>query len=132
MFMLDTNICIYIRRELPAQVLARLRQVPRESLCMSSVTFAELMYGARKSQAIEANIGKLNALRQHIRVLPFDEAAAETFGAIRADLERRGEIIGPYDLLIAGHALSIGATLVTNNVKEFVRVGGLPIENWTL
>ncbi|SMF96817.1 tRNA(fMet)-specific endonuclease VapC [Methylomagnum ishizawai] len=94
MYMLDTNICIYIRKTQPPEVLARFRQAAPDSLCMSAITFAELMHGAAKSQAVAANLARLRALRQQVPVLPFDEPAAELYGSIRADLERRGELIG--------------------------------------
>jgi tRNA(fMet)-specific endonuclease VapC len=130
MYLLDTNICIYIRRERPPHVAERFRLIPPEMLAMSSVTFAELVYGARKSEAFADNMKRLLTLRQKIRVLPFDDSAAESYGVIRADLERRGQLIGSNDLLIAAHALSLGATLVTNNTSEFGRVSGLSVENW--
>lgn len=130
MYLLDTNICIYIRRVRPPHVAERFHSISPEALAMSSVTFAELVYGARKSQAFAENMQRLLALRKSIRVLPFDDAAAEAYGAIRADLERRGQLIGSNDLLIAAHALSLGATLVTNNTGEFARVTGLRLENW--
>ena len=130
MYLLDTNICIYIRRERPPKVAERFRMIAPEALAMSSITFAELVYGARKSQSAAENMARLLALRNKIRVLPFDDAAAEAYGSIRADLERRGELIGSNDLLIAGHALSLGAILVSNNLGEFSRVAGLQIENW--
>lgn len=130
MYLLDTNICSYIRRERPPTVAERFRQISPDGLAMSSITFAELVYGARKSQAIATNLDRLLALRRMIRVLPFDDAAGEADGSIRADLERRGELIGSNDMLIAAHALSLGATLVTNNSGEFQRVAGLQLESW--
>lgn len=130
MVLLDTNICIYIRRERPAKVAERFRLIPPDALAMSSVTFAELVYGARKSHVFAANMELLLVLRSKIRVLPFDDTAAEAYGSIRADLERRGELIGSNDLLIAAHTVSLGATLVTNNLREFQRVVGLQVENW--
>jgi len=130
MYLLDTNICIYIRRERPPKVAERFRLISPDTLAMSSITFAELVYGARKSQTVAENMGRLLALRSRTRVLPFDDGAAEAYGAIRADLERRGQLIGSNDMLIAAHALSLGATLVTNNLGEFERVTGLQVENW--
>ncbi|CAK0764533.1 Ribonuclease VapC2 [Gammaproteobacteria bacterium] len=130
MYMLDTNICIYIRKTQPPEVLAHFRKATPGSLCMSAITFAELMHGASKSQAVAANLARLRVLRQQVPILPFDEPAAELYGAIRADLERRGELIGSNDLLISAHALSVGMILVTNNEKEFRRVQGLRVENW--
>ena len=83
-----------------------------------------------RGQAVAANMERLLVLRRKIRILPFDDAAAEAYGSIRTDLERRGELIGANDLLIAAHALSLGATLVSNNLGEFRRVAGLLVENW--
>lgn len=130
MYLLDTNICIYIRRERPPSVAERFRLTPPDALAMSSITFAELVFGARKSHAVADNMGLLSALRSRIRVLPFDDGAAEAYGAMRADLERRGQLIGSNDMLIAAHAVSLGATLVTNNLGEFERVTALNVENW--
>ncbi len=97
---------------------------------MSVITFAELIYGALKSQASITNLEKLQRLRQLIPVLDFDSNAAEAYGKIRTDLEKQGQLIGSNDLLIAAHALSNGMILVTNNEREFSRVTGLTIENW--
>lgn len=131
MFMLDTDICIYINKQKPPQVLAKLPALPIYQVCMSAIAFAELMHGALKSQQVIHNLTVLQNLRQIIRIKPFDEVAAEIYGQIRSDLERKGLIIGSNDLLIASHALSLGMTLVTNNEREFRRINGLKITNWT-
>ena len=131
MYMLDTDICIYIIKSKPESVLSRLKRLQPGQLSMSSITFAELMNGAKKSQHIRENVEKLNALGEIINILPFDKRAAVFYGDVRAALEKRGEIIGSNDLLIAAHALSLDIILVTNNEKEFQRVDGLRIENWT-
>lgn len=130
MYMLDTNICIYCQKNKPPQVLERLKQISSHEVCLSVITLAELIYGALKSQQVAHNLQKLNSLRSTIGVLPFDEKAAEMYGRIRTELEKRGEVIGANDLLIAAHALSIQATLVTNNLREFTRIAGLKLENW--
>jgi tRNA(fMet)-specific endonuclease VapC len=130
MFMLDTNICIYIKRNNPPQVLAKLQSLPAEQVCMSSITYAELFYGAIKSQQPAKNIEIIFALKSVIPILPFDESAAEQYGQIRTHLENRGLIIGSNDLLIAAHALSRSHILVSNNLREFDRVDGLITENW--
>jgi tRNA(fMet)-specific endonuclease VapC len=130
MFMLDTDICIYIIKRKPASVSIRLAQMKAGHLSMSAITFAELMSGAKKSQHVEANSEKLIALGELIEIKPFDKRAAECYGDIRSSLEKRGKTIGSYDLLIAAHAFSLGFTLVTNNEREFQRVQGLKIENW--
>jgi len=127
MFMLDTDTCIYIKKHKPPQVLKKFKTLSSAEVCMSAITFAELMNGALKSQLIEHNLAKLKILRQIIRVEPFDGNAAEKYGHIRSTLERKGTIIGSNDLLIAAHALSQNMTLVTNNEREFSRVEGLLI-----
>lgn len=130
MYMLDTNICIYIRKNAPPQVLEKLQACQPGEVFMSAITFAELMYGAIKSQATLSNLEKLQGLRAVIPVLEFDSKAAEAYGAIRADLEKQGLPIGSNDFLIAAHALSQNMVLVTNNEREFLRVNGLNVENW--
>ena len=129
-FMLDTDICIYIINRKPAGVLKRLESLQPGQLAMSAITFAELMNGAKKSQHVEANLEKLNALSELLDIRPFDKQAAVFYGDVRSSLEKRGETIGGNDLLIAAHALSLGWTLVTNNEREFSRVDGLNIVNW--
>jgi len=88
------------------------------------------MNGAKKSQHVEANLAKLNALGELLDIRPFDKQAAVSYGDVRSALEKKGETIGGNDLLIAAHALSLGWTLVTNNEREFSRVEGLKMENW--
>jgi tRNA(fMet)-specific endonuclease VapC len=130
-FILDTDICIYIIKRKPTSVLKRLESLQPGQLAMSAITFAELMNGAKKSRYVEANLEKLNALGELIDILPFDKQAAVFYGDVRSRLEKRGDTIGGNDLLIAAHALSLGWTLVTNNEREFSRVEGLKIVNWT-
>jgi tRNA(fMet)-specific endonuclease VapC len=129
-FMLDTNICIYLQKQKPIQVLDTLKTIPPEELCISVITLAELMNGALKSQQVENNLAKLKKLVETIPVKLFDETAAESYGYVRSDLEKRGVVIGSNDLFIAAHALSLNVTLVTNNEKEFCRVKGLKVVNW--
>jgi tRNA(fMet)-specific endonuclease VapC len=131
-YMLDTNVCIYIRRERPPEVLRRFKGLPPGSTGLSIITFGELCFGARKSQDPQRTLSVLDELVTLIPVLPLNKATGEAYGTIRHDLTRRGEVIGNNDLWIAAHALSLDMTLVTNNVREFKRVGGLKIENWTL
>ena len=128
--MLDTDICIYIMKRKPLRVLDRLELLQPGQLSMSAITFAELMNGAKKSQRVEANVSRLNALGEILEICPFDQQAAVAYGDVRSSLERRGEVIGPHDLLIAAHALSLDRTLITNNEREFKRVEGLELENW--
>ena len=129
-FMLDTDICIYIIKRKPASVLKRLESLKPGQLTMSAITFAELMNGAKKSQHVKTNLEKLNALGELLDIRPFDKQAAVSYGDVRSTLEKKGETIGGNDLLIAAHALSLGWTLVTNNEREFSRVEGLKIDNW--
>ena len=97
---------------------------------MSIVTYLELVYGARKSQHVEASLARIERLRLLIPVQPLDIGVADHYGRLRTELERKGVPVGAYDLLIGAHALSLGLTLVTNNVREFARIEGLRMENW--
>jgi tRNA(fMet)-specific endonuclease VapC len=128
--MLDTNICIYLIKRQPEAVLNKFRSFNIGDICMSSVTFSELMYGVEKSQHPQKNKSALEEFILPLEVLPFDEQSARHYGHIRAYLERKGTPIGPLDLMIAAHAQSINAILVTNNMKEFTRVSKLKIEDW--
>ncbi|MCK6529931.1 type II toxin-antitoxin system VapC family toxin [Myxococcota bacterium] len=130
MWLLDTNICIFLIRQKSPRVLDRLRTLDIESVGISSITLAELEYGVAKSAQSERNRAALAAFVAPLGVMPFDDAAAERYGAIRADLERSGHPIGSLDMLIAAHAMALGRTLVTHNEREFRRVRGLEVENW--
>lgn len=129
-YMLDTNICIYAIKNKPKEVIERLKEHEPSEICISSVTYAELIHGVEKSKAVNKNRIALTLLLADIEILPFDANAAESYGEIRAELERKGNPIGPLDMMIAGHAKSLGYTVVTNNIKEFERVAGLRFENW--
>ena len=130
-YMLDTNICIYAIKHKPEQVFMRLQEHDPIDICISSVTYAELVHGVEKSKAIEKNRVSLALLLANIEIMNFDSLAAESYGKIRADLEKAGTPIGPLDMMIAGHAMALGYIVVTNNTKEFERVNGLKLENWT-
>ncbi|MGN0408570.1 MAG: type II toxin-antitoxin system VapC family toxin [Bacteroides sp.] len=130
-YMLDTNICIYAIKHKPEKVFMRLQEHNPSEICISSVTYAELVHGVEKSKAIEKNRVALALLLSNIEIMNFDSLAAESYGKVRADLEKKGTPIGPLDVMIAGHAESLGYTVVTNNTKEFERVKGLKLENWT-
>ncbi len=130
MFMLDTDICIYIIKQKPKSVLKYFRRLQANELVMSVITFAELMNGAKKSQRVKENTVKLEELAEILLIKPFDKKAAITYGDIRSNLEKNGLVIGSNDMLIAAHALSLDCILVTNNEREFRRVKGLKIENW--
>lgn len=129
-YMLDTNICIYAIKHKPEKVIIRLQEHDPEEVCISSITYAELVHGVEKSQSKEKNRLALDLLLSNIEIMNFDASAAEAYGKIRADLELKGTPIGPLDTLIAGHAQSLGYIVVTNNTKEFARIDGLKIENW--
>ena len=129
-YMLDINICIYAIKHKPEKVFQRLQALDPEDVCVSSVTYAELVHGVEKSAAVEKNRLALLTLLANIEILDFDVNAADCYGKIRADLEKKGTPIGPLDMMITGHAQSLGYTVVTNNVKEFSRVKNLKIENW--
>ena len=130
-YMMDTNICIYAIKNKSESVIRKILSQNPEDLCISVVTYAELMHGVEKSQAVEKNRIAMSLFLSAITVLDFDGEAAEAYGQIRAELERKGTPIDPMNLLIAGHARSQGLILVTNNTREFARVTGLRIEDWT-
>ncbi len=129
-YLLDTNICIYLIKRRPPQVLERFRRCAVGDIGLSTVTLAELQYGVAKSLFPAQNQQALDAFTLPLEVVAFDAAAAVAYGPVRAALERQGTPIGALDLLIAAHALSLGVTLVTNNPREFSRVPGLRVENW--
>ena len=129
-YMLDTNICIYVIKHKPETVFRKLQTIHPEDVCISSVTYAELVHGVEKSIAVEKNRLALSMLLANMEILDFDVDAADCYGKIRAGLEKKGTPIGPLDMMIAGHAQSLGYTIVTNNVKEFSRVAALKIESW--
>jgi tRNA(fMet)-specific endonuclease VapC len=129
-YLLDTNLCIYIRQKRPEQVLRRFRKLRPGEAVLSVITYGELLYGAAKSAHRTAALERLRELVHLLPAMALPETAAESYGALRAELESNGEMIGNNDLWIAAHALAAGLTLVTNNEKEFRRVPGLKIQNW--
>ena len=128
-YMLDTNLCIRVLRDRPAAVRRRFNE-NSEGLCISTVVLTELLHGAAKSARPTENRRAVEDFAARLELLPFDEAAADHAASIKATLESKGEVIGAYDLLIAGHARSRGLTIVTGNLKEFERVEGLRCEDW--
>ena len=128
-YMLDTNICIYAIKNRPASVLEALRSHEAAGIGISSISAAELFFGAVKSGS-PRNLAALRHFLAPLEIADFDPAAAETYGRIRFDLERAGTPIGPLDTQIAAHALALSVTLVSNNEREFARVLGLMLENW--
>jgi tRNA(fMet)-specific endonuclease VapC len=129
-FLLDTNICIYLIKNRPHEVLERFRKYKPNDIAISSITVFELEYGIQKNQYPEQSRKALSKFLFPLNRVMFDEAAASESVVIRAELEKRGTPIGPFDLLIAGIARSMDMTLVTNNIKEFNRVKKLKLENW--
>ncbi len=128
-YMLDTNIVIYVIKRRPLEISETFNRCAGQ-MCISSITFAELMHGAEKSSRPEHNLRQVEDFISRLEVLDYGRKAALHYGDIRADLERRGTTIGVNDLHIAGHARSEGLTLVTSNLREFERVAGLRLENW--
>ena len=129
-FLLDTDICIYIIKRKPQQIAQRFNTLRPSDIGISAITVAELEYGAQKSQKPEQNRAALQQFLIPLEILVFDPQAAQAYGTIRADLERKGQVIGSLDMLIAAQAKSEGITLVTNNVREFSRIPDLRVENW--
>jgi tRNA(fMet)-specific endonuclease VapC len=130
MYVLDTNICIYIIKKQPPSVFERFESLPLGSLSMSLVTFGELEYGAMRSNNSEKALNILDELINYIPVLPMGTDVAKHYADIRADLAKKGTPIGNNDLWIAAHTRSLDHTLVSNNIKEFERVEDLQLENW--
>ena len=128
--MLDTNICIAIIKQKPKDILRKFNDYQVGQVCISSVTLAELRYGVAKSQYHQQNQAALDEFILPLEVADFDEAAADYYGRLRAGLERQSTPIGALDTMIAGHALSLNVTLVTNNTREFSRVAGLQLLDW--
>ena len=131
--MLDTDTCIFLMRGESPALAARVQSVPLQQQVMSAVTFAELSFGVQASAAAKRkqNQSVLDSLVLHLAVLDWPQDAAKHYAEIRADLKKRGAQIGAADLMIAAHARAMGAIVVTNNVKDFARVKGLAVENWT-
>lgn len=129
-FLLDTNICIYIRQKRPQEVLRRFQSLRAGEAAISVITYGELCFGASRRQQRAAALDRLRELLHWLPALALPETAGQMYGAIRADLAARGAMIGNNDLWIAAHALTAGLTLVTNNEKEFRKVKGLKLENW--
>jgi tRNA(fMet)-specific endonuclease VapC len=131
-YMLDTNICIYFREKRSHEVLDRFRKLQQGEAVLSVITYGELLYGAERSKQRSQSLEFVSRTVSLLPVLELPEDAAEVYGQIRANLEARGEMIGGNDLWIAAHAKAMGLILVTNNEREFKRISGLEIQNWTL
>lgn len=130
-YMLDTNICIYLIKKKPEKVLRHFRAHTVGDIGISSITLAELRYGVEKSGQVQSNREALNAFLLPLEAAAFDAEAALSYGIVRDALEKAGTPVGAMDMLIGAHALSLGATLVTNNVREFKRIKNLNIADWS-
>lgn len=129
-YLLDTNICIYIMNQRPLKIIHKFKQFNVGDIGISTITVSELQYGAVKSKNPKLNVQRVEEFLAPLELLPYDHNAANFYGEIRYNLEKKGQVIGPLDMLIAAHALSNDIILVTNNEKEFQRVNNLRIENW--
>lgn len=129
-YLIDTNTCIYIMNKRPAGIIQKFKRFTIGDIGVSTITVSELEYGAAKSKNSKLNNQRLEEFLSPLEILPYDEIAANNYGDIRHKLEKRGELIGPLDLLIAAHAVSKNLILITNNEKEFKRVKNLKIRNW--
>ena len=130
LYMLDTNMCSYIIRDNPKGVFKKLKEIEQKhAIALSSIVVSELLYGAKKRGSAKL-IKVVSLFIDQFVIYDYDKASAHEYAKIRTTLEKKGQIIGVHDMLISAHALSLGATVVTNNTKEFERVDGLGIENW--
>ena len=132
MYMLDTNICIYIIKKKTTSILKKVKKNKEKGLCISSITLAELEYGIANAAVSQKN-KNIIALMEFLTIIDvkkFDEKAASEFGVLKKDLKDKNCLIGPFDMLIGAHAKSLNMTLVTNNEREFERINNLKIENW--
>ncbi|MGH7101493.1 MAG: type II toxin-antitoxin system tRNA(fMet)-specific endonuclease VapC [Acetobacteraceae bacterium] len=127
--MLDTNICIYVMKNRPSNLLGKFNALAGQ-LCISGVALGELYFGVEKSDRRAENLRALEGFTARLAVLPFDDRAALHFGQLRWELERNGTVCGAYDMQIGAHARGEGLILVTNNMREFSRMPGLRTENW--
>ncbi|HMV45760.1 MAG TPA: type II toxin-antitoxin system VapC family toxin [Leptospiraceae bacterium] len=129
-YLLDTNICIYIINKRPDSVYKKFKKINLDNIFISVITDFELRYGVEKSQRSEKNFQILEEFLGYLNVLPLETSDSMIAGALKNRLEKKGELIGPYDLLIASQAISRDLVLVTNNEKEFKRIKEIKIENW--
>ena len=130
LYMLDTNMCSYIIRDNPKGIFQKLKEAEKKhTIALSSIVVSELLYGASKKGSAKL-IKVVNMFVEQFTIYDYNKASAKAYAGIRTTLEKKGQVIGVHDMLIAAHALSLDATIVTNNTKEFGRVDGLVIENW--
>jgi tRNA(fMet)-specific endonuclease VapC len=129
-YMLDSNVVIELLRKAPERLVRRLNSCPEKDIGISTIVLAELEFGVLRSGNPARNRRAVDLVTEELAIVPFDEAAAVEYGRVRLELEERGKVIGPLDMLIAAHARSAHVTLVTNNLREFQRVAALLIESW--
>ena len=129
-YLLDTNTCIYFLNRSSPKIIAQMKKLSPSDIKLSSITVAELFFGAEKSKAKKKNRSIVEEFVSNFEIIPFDERCCQTYAKIRASLEKSGSPVGPMDLLIASITLEHNLRLVTNNVKEFRRIKGLRVENW--
>jgi tRNA(fMet)-specific endonuclease VapC len=129
-YLLDTNICIYLIKKHPPEVLVKFQQVQLKQLHIPSIAVFELYYGIEKNNSQQRNLSALERFLEPLTIVDFTLEAAKKAAKIRSHLEKQGTPIGVYDLQIAAIALSHNMTLLTNNTREFERVKGLKFENW--
>jgi tRNA(fMet)-specific endonuclease VapC len=130
LYMLDTDICAFVLRRSSDVLLQRIQTIPLAQQVISVVSYAELLYGVQLSSKKKANQAAVDALISHLTILEWTPGAAKHYAVIRADLKKQGNMVGANDLMIAAHARSLDAVVVTNNTKDFVRIKGLKVENW--
>jgi len=130
-YMLGTCICSYILKKRPQSVKTRFEELAPGTLCISALTLAELYYGAARHPRGETIRKEIDDFAARLSVVAWDETAADHYGAIRTALEKKGTPIGAMDMLIAAHARSIKAVLVTNDLRHFTKVPGLKVEDWS-
>jgi tRNA(fMet)-specific endonuclease VapC len=130
MYLLDSNICIYIINKRPKSIVDKIKEFNPHQIKLSAISIAELEYGVSKSKYRDKNREALIYFASSFDIIDFNDKDAEVYGLIRADLENKGQLIGPYDMQIAAQAITRNLTLVSNNTKEFSRIINLRLENW--
>ena len=130
MYLLDTNICIYVIKNSPKQVVERIKTLKPHQIKLSAISMAEMEYGVSKSLYRDKNRQALINFASAFDIIAFNDSDAEVYGLIRAELEKKGQIIGPYDMQIAAQAITRDLILVTNNTAEFARIPNIKLENW--
>ena len=128
--LLDTNICIYLINKKNENVLKKFDFYKTGEIGISSISYSELIFGAYKSSRVQQNLDALNEFILPLEIFPFDDEAGFSYGRIRTLLEKKGVLIGPMDLLIGSHAISMKIPIVTNNEREFIKIPELQIINW--